>query len=325
MVALAIAGAVAIAPVLSGCGAGREPQTAAPTQLTEGVNASVPKGAASPQVDIRNMFLLGPRPNMQFDPGSSVPLYATIINQVRGREDSLIEVSSPAFAQARIAGDAVVLPAAQEDGTTTAVTLSGAQEGSPARPTGTAEPGSSGERKEGGEASPSASPTTTKEGDAASPTATPRATVTPQGEKSPSPTPSAGQQTGAAQTTAPGAADATPAPGGRGPLVVLTGLNRRLIGGEVLQVTLRFKHAGSIRLNVPVVAQQGEFSTYAPVSGGSPAPGATATPTAGEGAGATPTAGEHADAAPSGEATPAGAERETSTKAPESPAADGGH
>ncbi|MBX6766685.1 MAG: hypothetical protein IRY90_05975, partial [Actinomadura rubrobrunea] len=293
MVALAIAGAVAIAPVLSGCGAGSEPQTAAPTQLTEGVNASVPKGAASPQVDIRNMFLLGPRPNMQFDPGSSVPLYATIINQVRGREDSLIEVSSPVFAQARIAGDAVVLPAAQADGTTTAVTLNGPQEGPAARPTGTAEP-KSGERKEGGEESrPTASPTTTKEGGTASPTGGPRASATPQDEKSPSPTPSAGQPTGAAQTTAPGAASPTPMPGGRGPLVVLTGLNRRLIGGEVLQVTLRFKHAGSIRLNVPVVAQQGEFSTYAPVSGGSPAPGATATPTAQS----TPTAGEGAEPA----------------------------
>ena len=104
--ALAVAGAVAIAPVISGCGAGSEPQSAAPTQLTEGVNVTVPKDKPeSAQIDIRNMFLLGPKPDMAFGQGSSLPLYATIINQVKGRPDKLVSIASPVFTQARIAGN----------------------------------------------------------------------------------------------------------------------------------------------------------------------------------------------------------------------------
>ncbi|GAA4098927.1 hypothetical protein [Actinomadura miaoliensis] len=325
VVALAIAGAVAIAPVLSGCGAGSEPQTAAPTQLTEGVNASVPKGAKIPQVDVRNMFLLGPKPGMQFGPGSSLPLYATIINQVRGRQDRLVSVSSPAFAQARIAGGAVVLPAAQENGVATAVTLNGgaaepgasASPSAPAKPSGSPEPGAESPR-------PGASPSATKEGGAEEPTATPRATATAtaQEERTTSPSPSAGEQTGAPQTTAPGQPAPEPVPAGKGSVVVLTSLNRQLIGGEVLPVTLRFEHAGSIEVNVPVIPQQGEFSTYAPVSGGSPLPGATATSSAP----ASPAPGGHEGAPePTGGATPAGGAGHESPAAETSQSPAAGH
>lgn len=105
MVVLAVAGAVAIAPVVSGCGAGEEPQTAAPTQLTEGVNVSVPKdrpGAA--QIDLRHMFLLGPEAGRPIPAGTSLALYGVIINQVQGRQDRLVSVGSPAFGgEAKIA------------------------------------------------------------------------------------------------------------------------------------------------------------------------------------------------------------------------------
>lgn|GEM_PF-479353 len=116
--ALTVAGAIALAPVLSGCAAGHTPQTAMPTQLTEGVNVSVPQDAKVAQIDIRNMFVLGPAPGSTAAAGSAVPLYATLINQVQGKADRLVEVSSPAFRQAQIPGGGIALPAAgSESGT----------------------------------------------------------------------------------------------------------------------------------------------------------------------------------------------------------------
>lgn len=113
VVALAIAGAVAIAPVITGCGAGESPQTAAPTQLTEGVNVSVPKDAKRALVDIRNMFVLGPANGVVTPAGAAVPLYATLINQEKKRPDKLVSVSSPAFGQAKLADNGVALPGGQ--------------------------------------------------------------------------------------------------------------------------------------------------------------------------------------------------------------------
>jgi len=114
--ALTVAGAVAFAPVMSGCAAGRTPQTAMPTQLTEGINVTVPQRAKKPEIDIRNMFVLGPAAGTAAAPGSSVPLYATFINQVQGRPDRLVSVSSPDITGAQIAGNAVTLPAATAQG-----------------------------------------------------------------------------------------------------------------------------------------------------------------------------------------------------------------
>ncbi|MCQ0006077.1 hypothetical protein [Actinomadura madurae] len=127
VVVLAIAGAVAIAPVVSGCGAGEEPQSAAPTQLTEGVNVTVPKNRpAAPQIDLRNMFLLVPEPGKAVAPGTSLPLYGAIINQVKGRADRLVAVSSPAFGgPGKIDGGALALPPAAPDGTGSFVKLLG--------------------------------------------------------------------------------------------------------------------------------------------------------------------------------------------------------
>jgi copper(I)-binding protein len=129
MAVLAAAGAVAVVPMLSGCGAGSTPQSAMPTQLTEGVNVSVPQGSATPQVLIRNLFVLGPGPGASLAAGGAAPLYGTFINQVQERPDKLVGVSSPAFQQAAVAGGGLDLPAATDAGGR-AVSLAG----TPAQP-----------------------------------------------------------------------------------------------------------------------------------------------------------------------------------------------
>ncbi|XVQ11772.1 hypothetical protein ACQP1W_04060 [Spirillospora sp. CA-255316] len=284
VVALAIAGAVAITPVISGCGAGSEPQSAAPTRLTEGVNASVPKNAETAQVDIRNLLLLGPKPDQMLKAGASVPLYATIINQVKGRQDRLVAVSSPDFAQVRITGDAVTLPAAQPSGEGTPVTLTGqAPAGQPAgQPTATGTPQPEGAPTGGATAAPTGGATATPTGGA-----TPRPTGEATGQATERPT---GEATAQATERPEGGATTSPSPGGspaatggaapaqpgaKAPTVVLTGLKKDLIGGEHIRVQLRFEQAGGIELTVPVVPQQGEYTGYAAVSAGVPAPGAS--------------------------------------------------
>lgn len=196
LVALTVAGAVAIAPVISGCGAGREPESARPTQLTEGVNVSVPKDATPAQVDIRNMFVLGPAAGVKVPASGAVPLYATLINHVRGRPDKLVGVSSPAFGQARLAGGGIALPAASPAGVSQAVSL------------------------------------------------------------------------------------ATPA--GQQPVVALQGLTQELLGGETVPLTLQFEQAGSVAVNVPVVSQQGDYASYAPVPSESPSSSASGKPAKGK-------------------------------------------
>ncbi|WP_157431320.1 hypothetical protein [Actinomadura hibisca] len=275
VVALAIAGAVAITPVLSGCGAGTNPQSAAPTRLTEGVSASVPQGADAPKIDVRNMFLLGPKPDTTFNAGSSVPLYAWVVNQVKSG-DRLTAVEAPDFAQVKITGGGVALPPAKESGEGSLVSLVGdAAAPSPsATPSGSAKPG---EKK----AKPGASATPTGAG--ASPSEGASASASPGAESSN--TPSAP----ASSADVPAAAD------GKAPLVVLTGLKRTLLGGETLKVTLRFENAGSVTVPVPVIPQQGEYASFTAVSTGVPVPGASSpSPSgspAGEEAGHEPAAG----------------------------------
>ncbi|MFC6879981.1 MULTISPECIES: copper chaperone PCu(A)C [Actinomadura] len=306
MVTLAIAGAVAIAPVISGCGAGSEPQTAAPTQLTEGVNVTIPKDhPGKAQIDVRNMFLLGPRPEMTFGQGSSVPLYATIVNQVKDRPDRLVGVSSADFAQVKITGGAVALPAAKQTGLGSAVRLMGQAAPTPpatGKPSNgkTPKPGAkpSGGAAGGTTPSPGSTPTA---GATTPPPAAPSAGATGSDAEGPgaSATPSAGV------TEATGAPAAPPAPDGKAPLVVLTGLTKPLLGGETVRLRLQFEKAGSVDVSVPVIPQQGEFASYAAVSAGAPAPGATAAPTAGETAPA-PEGGTHGSGQPSAPATPEG-------------------
>jgi copper(I)-binding protein len=286
VVALAVAGAVAIAPVISGCGAGEEPQTSAPTQLTEGVNASIPKNRpAAAQIDIRNLFVLGPKPGQTLAQGGAAPLYATIINQVKGRPDKLVSVSSPTFSQVKLQGGGVVIPAAAPSGAGSAVKLIGQ----------TIAPG----------AAPSASPTGKKGKKSPGATATPSATGTPV---TPSPT-GTGEAPGGNPThessntpSAPPQTAAVPSPAtGTGPLVVLTGATQQLVGGEQIMVTLQFEQAGSVQVQVPVIPQQGEYETYPAAPGTEATPSGAASPSpnvsGGSGTGgATPT--------PAGSATP---------------------
>src|SRR5690606_38870922 len=116
MVALAVAGAVAIAPVISGCGAGFDAQSAAPTRLTEGVNVSVPLDDNAPQVELRNMFVLGPKPGEALTQAMSLPLYGALANQVQDRQDRLVSVSSPQFESAMSQAGAVTFAPAARDG-----------------------------------------------------------------------------------------------------------------------------------------------------------------------------------------------------------------
>ncbi|TDD32669.1 hypothetical protein E1287_21965 [Actinomadura sp. KC06] len=280
MGALAVAGAVAIAPVISGCGAGEEPQSAAPTQLTDGVNVSVPLDKpAEPQIALRNVFVLGPRPGQPIAPGSSLALYGVMINQVKERQDRLVSVSSPLFdSPAKIDGGGLVLPAAAPDGMGSPVKLLG----KPSKPSTPP-------------AAPPAGNQTKRPG--TTPSGQPQDGATPRGDATPQPTRGGAtpEPTGAGATPEPTGAGATPqpntgpaqqnapqatTPSGEQPLVVLTGLKQELLASSRVPVQMQFEKAGAVQFQVPIVPQQGEYMTY-PLAGpagqapGSPNPGGT--------------------------------------------------
>lgn len=293
VVVLAVAGAVAFAPVISGCGAGETPQSAYPTRLSEGVNVSVPLDKPnSSQIDLRNMFLLGAGPGGSLKPGDALPLYGVMINQVQGREDRLVSVGSPAFSGAKIAGGTITLPGAAPDGTGSMVPLLG----KPAKET----------------ASPTASPTGQSTGQptgGTSPQPTAGAGATPNATGTPTSQNTAGPQESGLPTT--------PRPGDQ-PLVVLTGLTAsNLVAGSTVPVRMQFEKAGSVEFQVPIAPHQQDYATYplatpteqpagTPGPGatgpqGSPSPGATGEPTPGT----SETPG--APASPGGSETPAAA------------------
>jgi copper(I)-binding protein len=107
MAAVGIAGALAVGPAVSACGVGNDPQTARPTQLTEGVNVTTKSGVA-----VRNLFILGPAPGAQLAANSAATVYAWIVNDsADGRPDRLIGIGAPGVAQgAQIQGGGVELP-----------------------------------------------------------------------------------------------------------------------------------------------------------------------------------------------------------------------
>jgi len=86
------------------------------------------------------------------------------------------------------------------------------------------------------------------------------------------------------------------------PEVVLEGLTKPLRGGSTLPVEFNFQHAGSVTLQVPIEAQDFQWSTFSPpasaqtgaaaisTSTATPIPGATGTATPTGAATATPTA-----------------------------------
>ncbi|MFC4056559.1 hypothetical protein ACFOY4_43315 [Actinomadura syzygii] len=273
MVTLAVAGAVAIAPVITGCGAGEEPQSASPTQLTDGVNVSVPKDKpAAAQIALRNMFVLGPRPDQPVAPGLSLPLYGVMINQVKGRPDRLISVSSPQFAGPAQIGGGIELPGAAADGTGALVKLLG-------KPTATPSPTPTSRKKQNGQPGGAATGQPTGTPTASATPGTPGATPEPTGPgATPEPTTSpASGNTAAPQQTAPGA------PSGDQPLVVLPSLRQELLAGSTVLVRMQFEKAGGIDFQVPIIPQQDDFATFPlpsqPAQGpGSATPGAPQTP-----------------------------------------------
>lgn len=206
VVALAIAAALTLAPAVSACSAGAEPETSSPSRLTEGVNVATESG-----VSVRNLFVLGPATGQRLVPGASAPVYASVINNsTDGQPDRLVAVGSPVFQQpAQPVGGGIELPVGQ------LVRLD---------------------------------------------------------------TQSATRS---------------------GPPVVLGGLTRQLLGGESIELTLRFQRGGDVNVLVPVVPQADAYATYSPAA--TPTPSASATP----GAPATPSPGTSGAAtSPNSSATP---------------------
>ncbi|MBE1533476.1 hypothetical protein [Actinomadura algeriensis] len=283
VVTLAVAGAVAIAPVISGCGAGMTPQSAAPTRLTDGVNAQLPAEGAA-QISLRNMFILGPEPGAPVPTGTSLALYGLLINQVEGEGDTLVSVSSPLFSGARIEGGSLALPAAEPDGEGGVTKLLG--QGAPT-PGTTRQPGGP------GDASETPTPAVTGPGSTASPTGTPTEENTAEPPATPQPT------------------------GATHPLVVLEGLKQQLLAGAPVPIRLQFKNAGAIELRVPLVTHQEEYATYPLVSPAQPAQPGTTSPTPENGQ--SPDGAESPGTeSPAGTESPGGTEQ--SPGAPESPA-----
>ncbi|TDE35025.1 hypothetical protein [Actinomadura sp. 6K520] len=285
MVALAVAGAVAIAPVISGCGAGVDAQSAAPVRLTEGVNASVPLDATAPQIVLRNMFVLGPKPEEPIAQGASLPLYGVMINQVPGRADRLTSVGSPQFGSAMIRGGGITLPPAARDGSGSLVMLRGGA---------TADPGP--EAPETGQPTGAATPAPTGPGSTADPTAGPTSQNTP-GPTVSAPAPTTGEEQ---------------------PVVVLNGLrDPDLLAGGLITVRMQFEKAGAVELKVPLILQQDEYSTYPLVTPNGQAPGSPGATNGGRQSPGTEPAQPGASPSPGGTGSP-------SPTATESPAA-GGH
>jgi copper(I)-binding protein len=270
--AVAIAGVFAVAPMVSACAAGMHPQSAMPTQLTEGVNASVH------QVDIRNAFVLGPDPGQRLAAGGSAPLYAWFVNHAPS-PDRLVAVDAPGVAQSvEITGGSIDLPPGRLVSITQAAgtplpgaTASGTP--TPGAPAGrTPAPGASASRTPAGR-KPVPTVTVTKPVPGRpAPGASTTATPVPGAPTSGTPTPGAP----VSGTPAPSA----PAGGQNTSRVILKGLTRDFSSGETVRLTFHFQQAGVVTLTVPIEPRQRYYATYAPapVGASTPTPSGSATP-----------------------------------------------
>jgi copper(I)-binding protein len=246
--AIAVAGVFAVAPLVSACAAGQHPQSALPTQLNEGVNAS------AHLVDIRNAFLLGPAAGQKLAAGDSAPLYAWFVNNAASA-DRLVAVEASGVAQSvEIAGGALNLPPSR---LITTVQPPAATPQSPSTPPSLAP-----------------SPTATK---AKTHPAKPRRTAGAGRSPKVTVTPTPGAPTpGASGSSAPAGAPPV-APPSTSSKVILRGLTKAYSGGETVRLTLRFQQAGTISLNIPVVPRNGYYGTYSPAPA-LPTPSATPPP-----------------------------------------------
>ncbi|HZE30285.1 MAG TPA: hypothetical protein VE198_02465, partial [Actinoallomurus sp.] len=239
--AIAVAGVFAVAPLVSACAAGQHPQSALPTQLNEGVNAS------AHLVDIRNAFLLGPASGQKLAAGDSAPLYAWFVNRAAS-PDRLVAVEASGVAQsAEIAGGGLDLP--------------------PSRLITTVQPPAA-PQSPGTAPSLTPSPTVTKTKTPAKPRRTPGAGRSPKVTGTPTPGVSgSGAPTGAPPVAPP----PSPATSSK---VILKGLTKAYSGGETVRLTLHFQQAGTISLNIPVVPRNGYYGSYSPAPA-APTPSAT--------------------------------------------------
>jgi copper(I)-binding protein len=265
--ATAVAGVFALAPMVTACAAGRHPQTAMPTRLTEGVNAS------AHDVDVRNAFVLGPAPGKRLAAGADAALYAWFLNSA-AQPDRLVAAEAPGVAQSvQIAGGAIVLPPNQLVNT---VEKPGS---TPPSPSATPTPAPS--RR---------SVTMPAKPPAKTPAKKPAKTPAPGGDvpnttSTPAPHP-LNSTTGALTPAPPAAAPATSSK------LILKGLASTYSGGETLRVTLHFQQAGTLTLDLPVVPWNGDYATYSPAPAApTPPPTPSATPLPGK-AGSTPTVGK---------------------------------
>ncbi|MGI5225483.1 hypothetical protein [Actinoallomurus sp. CA-142502] len=237
--ATAVAGVFAIAPLVTACAAGRHPQSAMPTRLAEGVNASVHA------VDVRNAFVLGPAPGKKLAAGADAPLYAWFVNNA-ATPDRLVAAEAPGVAQSvQIAGGALALPPNQ---------LVDTVEKTPPAPPSAPTPSVSPSR------TPKARTHTPTGGDAPNTTSTP-----PQ-------RPLANRSRAVAPATTPAAAPSSSSK------LIIKGLAKEYSGGETVHVVLHFQQAGTLNVDLPVVPWNGYYSTYSPAPV-APAPPATPTMT----------------------------------------------
>ena len=240
--AIAVAGVFAVAPLVSACAAGQHPQSALPTQLNEGVNAS------AQLVDIRNAFVLGPAAGQKLAAGDSAPLYAWFVNNAASADRLVAVEASGVATSVEIAGGALDLPPSR--------LITTVQPPAPPQSPSTTP-------------SLAPSPTVTKtKTRAVKPRRTAGAGQSPKVTGTPTPGVS-GSSTPA--VTPPVAPPPSPSTSSK---VILRGLTKAYSGGETVRLTLRFQQAGTISLNIPVVPRNGYNTTYSPAPA-APTPSAT--------------------------------------------------
>lgn len=242
LLAVAVLAAV---PALSACGAGMHPQTALPTQLTEGVNVSIGK------VDVRNLFVLGPLPGQRLTAHSDAPVYTAIVN-TGPTPDRLLAVDAPGLAGAtQIAGRAIALPPATLVTTNRPVAGTPAPQPRPSAINGPRNP-SSGSPSPTRSSAPGGPPSPKK---SSTPSGPPRPTRSSTLSATPLPSRSA--------SSAPAVTEPS--------TLILKNLVRDLSGGETVRLVFHFQRAGTLTADVPVEPMQGYYTTYSPAPAPFPA------------------------------------------------------
>jgi copper(I)-binding protein len=219
---VAVAGGAAAALVV-GCSAGQIAQTAGKQSAIQGVNTDLGP------IKIRNAYVEFPATGTAWEAGSDVPLSVSISNE-GATVDELVSVSSE-LGQVRL-----VDPSAPPSPSFV-----------PAAPTAT---------PSGGAVSPTAPASPSVGATPTSAPASPTVTATPASPSAP-----ASPSTPASPTASPSAAASLPLaipPGARvglvagGPQLVLTGVREEITPGTLVPVTMIFRSAGEVTVNLPL-------------------------------------------------------------------------